>query len=94
MRIVGVNEAGSGGVANCLLDPRNVLKFGIVSNASAILLSHNHPSGDPTPSAEDQDLTRAIVASCGVVGLPLVDHVIVAPGGGFYSMRDHGDAGL
>ena len=49
--------------------------------ASAIVLVHNHPSGDPTPSPEDVAMTRAVAAACDVVGVPLLDHVVVARGG-------------
>jgi DNA repair protein RadC len=49
--------------------------------ASAIVLVHNHPSGDPRPSVEDLGMTRALSSACKVVGLTLLDHVIVARGG-------------
>lgn len=56
-----------------------------------MLLAHNHPSGDPTPSAEDILMTRALAEAGEVVGLPLVDHVIVASRGrGFASLLDLG----
>jgi DNA repair protein RadC len=49
--------------------------------ASAIVLLHNHPSGDPRPSPEDIAMTREIARACEVIGVPLLDHVIVARGG-------------
>jgi DNA repair protein RadC len=60
-----------------------------VDAASAIVLVHNHPSGDPTPSADDVQMTRAVAAACDVVGLSLLDHVVVARSGAA-SLRDHG----
>jgi DNA repair protein RadC len=50
---------------------------------------HNHPSGDCTPSAEDKDATRRLIRSGELLGIPLLDHLIVADSG-FFSFREHG----
>lgn len=70
-----------GGQHGCALSTRDVLGVALRDAASAILLLHNHPSGDPRPSAEDLGMTRALSSACKVVGLTLLDHVIVARGG-------------
>jgi DNA repair protein RadC len=70
-----------GGSHGCALTTRDVLSPALRDRASAIVLVHNHPSGDPTPSAEDVQMTRAVAAACDVVGVPLLDHVVVARGG-------------
>jgi DNA repair protein RadC len=70
-----------GGQHGCALSTRDVLGVALRDAASAILLVHNHPSGDPRPSAEDLGMTRALSSACKVVGLTLLDHVIVARGG-------------
>lgn len=70
-----------GGTHGCALTTRDVLSPALRDRASAIVLVHNHPSGDPTPSPEDIQMTRAIAAACEVVGVPLLDHVVVARGG-------------
>jgi len=70
-----------GGQHGCALSTRDVLGVALRDAASAILLVHNHPSGDPRPSAEDLGMTRALSSACKVVGLNLLDHVIVARGG-------------
>ncbi len=70
-----------GGQHGCALATRDVLGPALRDAASAILMLHNHPSGDPRPSAEDVSMTRALAAACQVVGLTLLDHVIVARGG-------------
>ena len=57
--------------------PREVVKRALELNASALILVHNHPSGDPTPSAEDIDMTRQIDAAAGALSLTLHDHIIV-----------------
>lgn len=70
-----------GGQHGCALTTRDVLGPALRDAASAILLLHNHPSGDPRPSSEDLGMTRALAGACRIVGLTLLDHVIVARGG-------------
>ena len=67
-----------GGLHGCALLTRDVLSPALRDGASAIVLVHNHPSGDPTPSAEDIAMTRAIRAAAELVAVPLLDHVVVA----------------
>jgi DNA repair protein RadC len=57
--------------------PREVFKKAIRCNAAAIVLVHNHPSGDPTPSREDIEATRRLVESARIIGIPVFDHVIL-----------------
>ena len=70
-----------GGLHGCALLARDVLRPAVRDAASAIVLVHNHPSGDPEPSPEDVQMTRQIAVACEVVGVPLLDHVIVSRGG-------------
>jgi DNA repair protein RadC len=74
-------RVAQGGLHGCALSTRDILGPALRDAASAILLVHNHPSGDPRPSAEDIGMTRSLCSACEVVGIPLVDHVIVARGG-------------
>jgi DNA repair protein RadC len=74
-------RVAQGGLHGCSLTTRDVLGPALRDAASAILLVHNHPSGDPRASSEDVGMTRALAAACKIVGLPLLDHVIVARGG-------------
>ena len=71
-------EVTSGIADASLAHPREVFREAICFNSSAVVLVHNHPSGDPTPSAEDIRLTRELVAAGKVVGIPVLDHVILA----------------
>lgn len=57
--------------------PRDVFRAAITENAAGIVVLHNHPSGDPTPSAEDVELTRRLSACGDLLGIPVVDHVVV-----------------
>lgn len=76
-----------GGLQGCALRPADVLRPAIQDAAAAVVLVHNHPSGDPTPSLSDVQMTRAVCNACEVVGVQLVDHVIVARAGA-ESLRD------
>lgn len=70
-----------GGQHGCALRARDVLRVALRDGASGLVLVHNHPSGDPKPSREDIDMTTSLVQACEAVGLPLLDHVIVARDG-------------
>lgn len=74
-------RVAQGGLHGCALTPRDLLGPALRDAASAIVVIHNHPSGDPEPSPEDVAMTRAVAAACDVVGVPLLDHVVVAKGG-------------
>ena len=79
-----------GGLHACTVLPRDVLRLALMEAASTFVLAHNHPSGDPTPSPGDTSMTRQVAQLGALVGVPLVDHVIVARGGGHSSMLDIG----
>jgi DNA repair protein RadC len=77
-----------------LVHPREVFKTAIIDNASSIVLVHNHPSGDPSPSSEDIRVTRQIIEAGKIIGITLVDHVIVGRNGNsdpqHFSIRESG----
>lgn len=78
-----------GSLSASIVHPREVFRPAIRLAASAILVVHNHPSGDPRPSRDDVALTKRLVRSGVTIGVPVLDHVIVARDG-FYSMREAG----
>lgn len=85
---VGLEHVARGGANGAAITPRDILKGALLSNACAIIICHNHPSGDPTPSREDNAMTATVFAALAVIGLQLLDHVIVAPTTGrTYSYR-------
>jgi DNA repair protein RadC len=69
-----------GTLDGCQVGPRDVFRHALAENAYGVVLVHNHPSGEPTPSPEDRHLTRAFVAAGSMLGIPVVDHVIVGEG--------------
>ena len=64
-----------------LIHPREVFRPAILERAAAVVLVHNHPSGDPMPSAEDRTVTRQMTEAGRTIGIPVLDHLIVADGG-------------
>lgn len=89
-KVRSLRRVAMGGVHGLAIRPCDVLRAGVYEAAVAMLLVHNHPSGDPTPSSEDFDLTRKIVAAGRLVGIPLLDHVIVTASGTYVSLLDLG----
>jgi DNA repair protein RadC len=90
--LVADEEQAPGTVEHVPVYPREVVKRALELNASAIILVHNHPSGDPTPSPEDRAVTRQLVSAGDAVGIPVLDHVIVGEGS-FVSMAEENGLG-
>ncbi len=76
-------RVSEGSLTQCPVAPRDVLREPLRAGAHGVIFVHNHPSGDPSPSAEDSDLTERLRAACELVGLTARDHVIIATGGYF-----------
>ena len=91
-RPLGVELVAVGSVDACPVDPRSVFRSAILLAASAIVIVHNHPSGDTTPSAEDKRLTERLVKGAKILGLQILDHVIVTDDN-YYSLAEAGEMG-
>jgi DNA repair protein RadC len=95
-RLLRQHEATSGTASSSLVHPREVYREAIRSGASAVICVHNHPSGDPAPSAADIQVTRQLREAARAVDIDLLDHVIIGirandpAGRGYYSFRDAG----
>lgn len=87
--VIGVNVVSIGTLTLALVHPREVFKPSILLNSAAIICAHNHPSGDPTPSAEDRVLTHRLKSAGELLGINLLDHVILGEGR-HYSFADQG----
>ena len=75
--LTGLHVASVGGLAASIVEPRQVFKAAVLANAAALLLAHNHPSGNPEPSREDVAVTRQLVEAGKVMGIPVHDHIIL-----------------
>ena len=85
----GLTEISHGALSFSIVHPREIFKYAISMNAASIMLIHNHPSGDPTPSEEDVAMTKRIQEAGELLGINLLDHIIVADGK-FASLREKG----
>lgn len=89
-KIIGHHLVSTGTLDTCLVGAREVFRLAIVQNAAAILLMHNHPSGDPLPSDSDVKVTRDMVRAGALLKIELCDHVIVGSGRKYASLKELG----
>lgn len=79
-RIVCLDRVSVGSLNQSIVNVREVLKSALLSSAAAILLVHNHPSGDPTPSGEDIAITKRLKEAGDLICIPVLDHIIIGDG--------------
>jgi DNA repair protein RadC len=72
-----------GSLTSSIVHPREVIKPAVKESAASVIFIHNHPSGDPEPSADDMEITNRLCKSCRIMGIGVLDHIIVAEGGYF-----------
>ena len=75
--VIADEAQAAGTVDHVPVYPREVAKRALELSASGIILVHNHPSGDPTPSREDLAMTEQVAAACGAIGVELHDHIVI-----------------
>jgi len=88
LKTVSIFEVSRGSLNTSIVHPREVFKRVLLSNANSIIFLHNHPSGDPTPSTEDINITRTLVEAGNILGIKVLDHVII--GDSVYSLKQKG----
>jgi DNA repair protein RadC len=89
-RIIGSQQLSKGGIASTVVDIRLILGTALKSLASGIILSHNHPSGNRSPSENDKVITVKIQKACKLLDINLLDHIIITPDDGYFSFADDG----
>jgi DNA repair protein RadC len=87
---IGINVVSVGSLTVSIVHPREVFKPAILLNAAAVIVGHNHPSGDTTPSPEDHALTKRLQEAGKNLGIPLLDHLVLGESGNFFSFADQG----
>lgn len=89
-KVIGINVVSVGSLHVSIVRPREVFKPAILLNAAAVIVAHNHPSGDTTPSEEDHALTKRLQEAGKCLGIPLLDHLVLGESGNFFSFADRG----
>ena len=88
-RVVGQRVVYQGNISSAIVRPAEVLRPAVVEAVPSIIVSHNHPSGDPTPSPEDAACTREMSQAARLLGIDLLDHVVIG-GDRFVSLKERG----
>ena len=88
-KVIGVFTISIGSLNASIIHPRDVFQRAILSNAASVILVHNHPSGDPTPSPEDVELTSKLVEAGKMLDIAVLDHVIIGDGK-YASLKEKG----
>lgn len=86
--VVGIQEIYVGNVNSSFIRAAEVLRPAVRENAPSIILVHNHPSGDPTPSEDDVTVTRELVSAGKLLGIGVLDHVVIGSGNRFVSLNE------
>jgi DNA repair protein RadC len=87
--VLGIYNMSKGGVAGTIVDLKLIFAVALKANASGIIVSHNHPSGNLTPSEADKEITRKIREACKMLDIHFYDHIIISHMG-YYSFVDNG----
>lgn len=85
-----IHTVSMGSINSSIVHPREIFKVGILSNSNAIIIAHNHPSGDIKPSSEDINITRRIKEAGKILGIDLIDHIIIGNDERFVSFKEIG----
>ncbi len=88
-RVIAFHEVSRGTLDSTLVHPREVFKAALLANAAAIVVSHNHPSGDPSPTLDDLEVTTRLVAAGEILGIGVLDHIVVGDGR-YFSFKEAG----
>lgn len=88
-KVLGVNKISFGGLSGTVVDPRKVFQVALKANAAGIILAHNHPSGNTTPSKSDLEITKKCINGGKFLDIQVFDHIIVTRGG-YFSFADEG----
>lgn len=89
-KVLNMEVASIGSLTQAEVIPRDLLKSAVLSNAACMIMMHNHPSGDPTPSSVDFNITSRMKLAAELLGICLLDHIIVGERGSYYSFHEAG----
>jgi len=85
--VIAIENISIGSLNASIVHPREVFNRAIKRSSSAIILAHNHPSGDPKPSGEDINITKRLIEAGTIIGINVLDHIIIGDGV-YFSMKE------
>ena len=85
--LIGIETVSIGSLNSSIVHPRELFKTAIKKSAAAIILAHNHPSGDASPSQEDIEVTKRIKSGGNLLGIDVLDHIIIGENS-YYSFKE------
>lgn len=86
--VMDIITAARGGTSTCSVEMSSVLRPAVIAGAASVILAHNHPSGDPSPSADDFRFTKSAVEAGRLLGIKVFDHIVIAANGWQRAMED------
>lgn len=87
--VLGIKLISKGSLNSSVVHPREVFYEAIINHSASIICAHNHPSGDPTPSKEDLNLTSTLAEAGKFIGIPVTDHIVIG-GSAYFSFKERG----
>jgi DNA repair protein RadC len=90
-RLIAYHELSRGSITSTVVSPRELFQAALLVNASLVVVGHNHPSGDPSPSPDDRALTRHLIQAGEVMRMQVLDHVIIGHDGRYFSFKEAGE---
>lgn len=88
-QVLCLEKLAQGSLVSTIVQPSEVFQVAIMHKAAALILAHNHPSGDPKPSAADISFTDRVVKAGTIMGIPVIDHIVIGDGR-YFSFRENG----
>lgn len=88
-RVLWIHELSRGTLDGCIVHPRDVFKVALLTNAAAVIVAHNHPSGEPEPSPDDVKLCARLQSAAQIIEIDLLDFMIIGEGR-YYSFKEGG----
>ena len=88
--ITAINTVSIGTINETIVHPREIFKIAILANSANIIIAHNHPSGNPSPSREDIEFTKKIVSAWKLLDIEVLDHIVVGDDEKYFSFKEGG----
>ena len=88
--VLGIAEISKGGITSTIIDSRVVFQHALKAHATGIIVAHNHPSSNPTPSESDVEITKKLIEAGKVLNITVLDHLVICGEGSYYSLGDEG----